>query len=435
MAKSPSREMPSFVETEFSELIAKGRLEIGDGYRARLEELGGDGPIFLRAGHVTDTHIDFAGVDQFTGEAAQRVVSKMSRPGDVVITTKGNSTGRVAYVDESMPQFVYSPHLSYWRSLDRCAILPGYLRYWSRSEEFRTQLRGLSTSTDMAPYLSLVDQKRLKIRLPDVETQHAVAEILGALDDKIELNRRMNETLEAMARALFKDWFIDFGPVRAKMEGRQPPGLAPEIAALFPDKLDEEGKPEGWSLDTLGEHAHNFDSKRIPLSGADRAKRQGAYPYHGATSVMDHVDDYLFDGVYLLVGEDGSVVKESGEAFTQYAWGKFWVNNHAHVLQGRGAVSTEQLLMYFQHEPVTPFITGAVQLKLSQGRMNSMPFVFPGETLCRKFSEVLAPLFERVRLNADGYRTLGVLRDLLLPRLLSGELAVGDAANLVERVA
>jgi type I restriction enzyme S subunit len=150
---------------------------------------------------------------------------------------------------------------------------------------------------------------------------------------------------------------------------------------------------------------------------------------------MDHVDNYLFDGIYLLVGEDGSVVKETGLAFTQYVWGKIWVNNHAHVLQGKGAVSTEQLLMYFQRELVTPFITGAVQLKLSQGRMNLMPFLYAGERVCRKFSDVVAPLFSRLRVNADENNTLTTIRDLLLPKLMAGEIRVQEAARMVEAVA
>ena len=102
----------------FQQLIDQRLLEIGDGFRAKLEELGGDGPIFLRAGHVEDTHIDFQGTERFRKELESNVRSKMSKPGDTIVTTKGNSTGRTAYVAQDMPSFVYSPHLSYWRSLD-----------------------------------------------------------------------------------------------------------------------------------------------------------------------------------------------------------------------------------------------------------------------------------------------------------------------------
>jgi len=147
---------------------------------------------------------------------------------------------------------------------------------------------------------------------------------------------------------------------------------------------------------------------------------------------MDHVDDYLFDGIYLLVGEDGSVVQNNGMAVTQYVWGKLWVNNHAHVLQGKSAVSTEQLYLYFQFESVVPCVTGAVQPKLSQGRMNTMPFTFPGVGVCLAFANMVQPLFAKLRANTDMTKTLATLRDTLLPKLISGELRVGNAERIVE---
>jgi type I restriction enzyme S subunit len=323
------------------------------------------------------------------------------------------------------------------RAIAVVPVRPDVGAYWVRLALQSPSVRSLIDSrlnTTVQATLNLRDVAQLPILVPPQSERARISELVGALDDKIDLNRRMNETLEAMARAIFKDWFVDFGPTRAKMEARSP-YLLPEIWSLFPDRLDNQGKPSGWKSGSLGEHMVNFDSKRVPVSGAERAKRQGPYPYHGATGVMDHVDNYLFDGTYLLVGEDGSVIKENGLAYTQYVWGKIWVNNHAHVLQGKEPVSTEQLLMYFQHEPVTPFVTGAVQLKLSQGRMNSMPFVFPGNRVCQKFSEVVAPLFALLKVNTDETKTLVGTRDLLLPRLMSGEIRVKEAEKAVEAVA
>ena len=117
--------------TTFRELVATGTLEIGDGYRAKLEELGGTGPIFLRAGLLSDHGIDWTRAERFREELAQQVNSKLGRAGDTVITTKGNSVGRAGYIPENAPSFVYSPHLSYWRSLDPSQISTGFLRYWS----------------------------------------------------------------------------------------------------------------------------------------------------------------------------------------------------------------------------------------------------------------------------------------------------------------
>ena len=144
------------------------------------------------------------------------------------------------------------------------------------------------------------DLSQLPIRLPPLQEQKAIAHVLGTLDDKIELNRRMNRTLEEMARAVFKDWFVDFGPTRAKMESRDP-YLPQELWDLFPDELvdSELGKiPEGWTVAGLGEIISIHDSARIPLNSWQRAQRQGPYPYYGAAGIMDYVDDFLFDGVH-----------------------------------------------------------------------------------------------------------------------------------------
>lgn len=271
----------------------------------------------------------------------------------------------------------------------------------------------------------------IRLPIPPLAEQRAIAHILGTLDDKIELNRRCNQTLEAMARALFKDWFVDFGPVRAKMEAREP-YLPADLWQLFPDRLDDEGKPEGWVERPLGDFVNIYDSRRVPLSGKQRAERQGPYPYHGAAGVMDGVDDFLFDGVHVLLGEDGSVVKPDGRPYTQYVWGKFWVNNHAHVLRGRG-ISNETLLVFLDQCDVAPFVTGAVQPKLSQGNLKAIPFIDTGDVLLRRFGEVIDPIFAQIRDATEESRTLSQLRDTLLPKLISGELRIKDAEKFIDR--
>jgi type I restriction enzyme S subunit len=317
---------------------------------------------------------------------------------------------------------------------DGTKVFPPFLRWLVRGPDWWEQVGKFINVGAVFDSLKCADIPNFRLPLPPISEQRGIASILGALDDKIDLNRRMNETLEAMARAIFKDWFVDFGPVRAKAEGRLPPGLSPDIAALFPDTLDGEDKPTGWRIEAVGKHIANFDSKRIPISGAERETRKGPYPYHGAAGVMDCIDGYLFDGIFLLVGEDGSVVRSDGTAVTQYVNGRFWVNNHAHVLQGSGAVCTEHLFLYFQMEQVAPYITGAVQPKLSQGRMNTMPFMFPGENLCRAFSDLVDALFARIRSNEAESKTLAQLRDLLLPKLMSGEIRLKEAEKAVEAV-
>ena len=238
---------------DVSALIHDEALVIGDGYRARNAELSNAGLPFARAGNIRNG-FQFSDAECFPEDELHKVGEKISQPGDTVFTSKG-TVGRFAFVKKDTPRFVYSPQLCYWRSLNTEIIEPRFLYYWMASREFFSQFKSVAGQTDMAEYVSLGDQRRMHITVPPLLEQRAIAHILGTLDDKIELNRRMNETLEAMARALFKSWFVDFDPVRAKMEGHDT-GLPQDIADLFPDRLvpSELGEiPEGWEVKTLRE--------------------------------------------------------------------------------------------------------------------------------------------------------------------------------------
>ncbi|WP_298905562.1 restriction endonuclease subunit S [uncultured Aliiroseovarius sp.] len=309
----------------------------------------------------------------------------------------------------------------------------GYLRYLIGSQGFTEHVHNISTGS-VVPHISGGNILEFEFELPSIETQREIAATLGVLDDKIEVNRKTAATLEEMARALYRSWFVDFDPVHAKASGRAPAHMDAATAALFPDSFDAEGLPTGWEDSTIGRELLILDSKRIPLSKAQRLERQGDIPYYGATSVMDHVDDHLFDEVLLLVGEDGSVADGEGKPFTQYIWGKSWVNNHAHVLKGK-RFSVEQLKCLFDATEISAFITGAVQLKLNQGNMKKIPYVFAGEAVHSRFDELISPWFEKVRQLSEENKTLAALRDTLLPRLMSGELRVGEAREQVEAVA
>jgi len=431
-----------FHRTTFAELISEGGLEIGDGYRAKNEELGGDGLMFLRAGHVTDTHIDFAGVERFHAELEPRLRSKLAKPGDAVITTKGNSTGRTTFVTSSMPPFVYSPHLSYWRSLDPTRIVGRFLHYWSKGPEFVDQLAGMKASTDMAPYLSLVDQRRLHIALPPVPEQRAIAHILGTLDDKIELNRRTNETLEAMARALFKSWFVDFDPVRAKAEGRDP-GLPQPLADLFPDRLEDSelGEiPAGWAIGTLADFASLNPESWSKLTRPDvvnyvdlsntkwgRIEAVTTYARQAAPSRAQRVlrpGDTIVgtvrpaNGSYAFVAEDGltgstglAVLRPHKAEYAEF------------VYLGATAIENIQALSHLAdggaYPAVRPEVVAATQVMRAD------------DNVLAEFSKDVAPSLAKITQNERESRTLAALRDTLLPKLVSGELRVEDTQRFL----
>ena len=147
---------------------------------------------------------------------------------------------------------------------------------------------------------------------------------------------------------------------------------------------------------------------------------------------MDFIDEWIFDDTYLLIGEDGSVIKEDGGPFVQYIWGKGWVNNHAHVLQGKAGISTEHLMLFMQSQNIAAYVTGAVQLKINQGNMNSIPFLNAGNHVNQQFAEYITPFYERIKLLAEKNETLIKLRDILLPKLISGELHIPKAKQLTE---
>jgi type I restriction enzyme, S subunit len=415
-----------------SELIADGKLVIGDGYRAKNAELSATGFPFVRAGNLNNGfHLE--NVDCFPEENIAKVGEKISRAGDVVFTSKG-TVGRFAYVDEDIPQFVYSPQLCYWRSLDWKTIYPRYLYYWINSNEFWSQAASVKGQTDMADYVSLTDQRRMTISLPSIEKQIAIAYILAALDDKIKLNQQINQTLEQTAQVLFKSWFVDFDPVVAKAAEKKPFGMSDEVASLFPDKFEDSEIgpiPEGYRVTTVAEVINLYDNKRIPLSATDRAKRQGIYPYYGAASIMDYIDDYLFDGIYLLLAEDGSVANADGTPVLQYVWGKFWVNNHAHILQGKGLITVEYLYLFFKDTYIMPCVTGAVQPKINQKNLRSIPFLLANEFVHREFNKKIARLFDLYRNNSEENLKLMGLRDILLPKLISSEIRIKNAEKIV----
>lgn len=304
-----------------------------------------------------------------------------------------------------------------------------FIYYLARLPELRAYAEKKMEGTSGRQRVSAQALGDFELPLPPPDVRRTIGQFLANIDDKIDANTQMNLTLEKIAQRIFKSWFIDFDPVKANAEGIPFDGLSPEIQSLFPSEFVESEMgliPKGWEYKTLGDVSNCFDSKRVPLSKTKREERKGIYPYYGATSLMGYVDDYIFDGVYLLLGEDGSVIKDDKTPFLQYVWGKVWVNNHAHVLQGKDGVSTEQLMIHLQRTNVSEFITGAVQLKINQSNMNRMPFLKATKEINDAFQNLINPLYEKIRANKEQIESLTKLRDRLLPKLLSGSIEIKE---------
>ena len=392
-----------------------------------------DGKVwFINTGDVDHgifTHNNLSDWESLPGQAKKAITA-----GDILYSEIRPGNGRYAFVEKDYPHAVVSTKFMVIEALD--CILPRYLYHVLTSSQLQSEMKLIAESrSGTFPQITFDSIAHLELHVPAIAEQQSVYSLLDVVEGRIRTNQKMNQTLEEIAKAIFKSWFVDFDPVRAKAEGR-PTGLPPEISDLFPDELvdSEVGEiPRGWEPTLAGDLFDCLDSKRVPLSGNERAKRQGAIPYYGATGVIDYVDDFIFEGTYLLIGEDGSVERQDGTAFSQYVSGKVWINNHAHVLVGKDSVSTEFLFLAFQFVKVSPYVTGAVQLKISQKNLRSIPITSPTTHISNCFQRIIAPIFQRRLILEKENQVLSDLRDTLLPKLISGELRIPDAEKFLEK--
>ena len=256
-----------------------------------------------------------------------------------------------------------------------------------------------------------------ELLVPDEPEQRRIAHILGALDDKIELNRRMNETLEAMARAIFQDWFVDFGPVRAKLEGREP-YLPPELWALFPNRLvdSELGEiPDGWAVKALGELIELAYGKA--LKAGDR--KGGDIPVYGSNGQIGWHDERLVEGPGIVVGRKGN------PGAVAWAYGDFFPIDTAFYV----VPATESLSMLFllhaldgQNLPAVAADSAVPGLNRNLAYMNAQ--LVPDSMMMLAFDSHATAVFTRRHRLEEESRALAAQRDALLPRLVSGELRV-----------
>ena len=262
-------------------------------------------------------------------------------------------------------------------------------------------------NTDAAvPGLNRSNALQLKVSIPSLPTQDRIGDILSAYDDLIENNRRRIHLLEQAARLLYKEWFVHL-----RFPGYEHTPIT-------------DGVPEGWERSAFGDVVENFDKFRVPLSVLEREKRPGAYPYYGAAGILSHIDEFIFDGRFLLIGEDGTVVTYSGSAMLQFVQGRFWVSNHAHVVQGN-IVTSEFLYCFLSNYSIQPHITGVAQPKLSQKNLNRIGLLIPTMQLRSLFQEATEPFIQQVFTLKSQIEQLAQARDLLLPRLMNGTVGRG----------
>jgi len=274
--------------------------------------------------------------------------------------------------------------------------------------------------------LSAATIKTFRFGFPRLIEQQRIASILGAFDDKIELNRKMTATLDSSARALFKSWFVDFDPVRAKSEGRNT-GLPSEIAARFVDSFEDSALgsiPAGWHVEPLAAAAKISGGKQL---ASPECQPHGLYPVFGANGVMGFAERTTHNAFVIIFGRVGANC-----GTINWAYNGCWINNNATGIEPMHW--PEYFLQAILNVDFTPMRAGSAQPFIPNSALSSLPLLRPPDYLLTVFCELVRPMRLREQLLHSESRTLAAIRDALLPKLISGALRVRDAERLVEQV-
>lgn len=374
------------------------------------------------------------------------------REGDILFarsSVKAAGAGQVAMVKDHLPGTIFSGFIIRFRANDSKQVENLYLNYLLRSPKYRELLTRIATGTTISN-LSQNQLAKLPVELPPLDEQKAIAHILGTLDDKIELNQQMNHTLEAIARTLFKSWFIDFEPVRAKMDGRQPVGMNPETAALFPAEFEDSplGKiPKGWKISQIQDIA-----SRVAMGPFGSRITSDNFVHSGVPVIRGNnlVNGFIEDRFVYLTEEKADELKSS------VAYPGDIVFTHRGTLgqvglipesaaSPRYVVSQSQMLLAINRQVISPKIvyyffrsasgqqallantntTGVPSLARPSTTLKAIQMVIPTKAISDRFDKLVHSLEAKREQNVQEIVSLTAIRDSLLPKLLSGQLRVG----------
>jgi len=428
--------------------LDKAPLEIIDGDRGVNYPTQGDlglrgDCLFLNAGNVTTNGFNFSDCAFITAEKDTKLrKGKLSRY-DVVLTTRG-TVGNIAYFDESAPfnHIRINSGMVILRARVQ-ELLPRYLYLFLRSTSFQSQVALLTTGSAQ-PQLPIRDIYRIEIPIPSLDEQRAIAHILGSLDDKIELNRRINETLEAIARAIFKSWFVDFDPTRAKAEGRDP-GLPKPLADFFSDSFEDSelGEiPKRWAVGKLGD----LLAQRVERCVA--SSETAARPYVP-------IDCISSKSLFLTESKSGEEAQSSLAKFYKgdLLFGAMRPYFHkvciapfdgttrttAFVLFPRAKEDFSFATLLLHHPDTIDYATrhstgSTIPYAVWSSSLEEMPVIVPPSEVRSAFDGVVRPMLDRIPEPHFQNRTLAALRDTLLPKLISGELRIADVEGIIGRL-
>jgi type I restriction enzyme S subunit len=423
-----------------AELEEQGIILVVDGnhgqYRPLPHEFGEGRYAYIRATDMDAGLVLFDAAARINDTAFNRIRKGVGAPGDVLFSHKG-TVGKLALVPMDAPLYVCSPQTTLWRTLNEKKLDRRYLYCYMRSQEFIEQWFARKGETDMADYVSLTAQRELTVALPSLPEQRAIARVLGGLDDKIELNRRMNRTLEDLARGLFRSWFVDFEPVTKN--GSTKASAAPYD--VFPKRLVDSALgpiPEGWRAGSVADLARYVNGRNFTKDATGTGRM--------VARIAELNSGPGLSTVYNDVKAEPENVVQPGDLL--FAWSGSldvyrWNRDEALVNQHIFKVVCEAYPQWFVHLHLCeamPFFQGIAADKattmghIKREHLRQAELALPPEPVLKYATQRIAPIYARLLANERESLRLAATRDALLPQLLSGEVRLAGASKSVEEI-
>ncbi|MGH2340280.1 restriction endonuclease subunit S [Segnochrobactraceae bacterium EtOH-i3] len=406
--------------------------EITVGYVGPMaDEYTHSGVPFLRSLNIEPFTINFENLKYISHKFHNKIKKSSLYPGDVVIVRTGKP-GSCTVVPEWMTESNCSDVVIVRVGPEiRAEYLSFIINYTARKYIYA------HTVGAVQQHFNVGAARKIKFDLPSILEQDRILSVLGTLNKKIELNRQMNETLEATARALFRDWFVDFGPTRAKMEGRAP-YLAPEIWDLFPDRLDDAGLPEGWSIADV-EKEFYITMGQSPPGDTYNDENQGLPFFQGKTDFGFRYPEnrkYCTHPVRVAQAKDALISVRAPVGDINLALDVCCIGRGLAAVRHKTEATSYGFyaLLSIQSELRKFENTGTVFGAITKSQFNKINILSPSKDLIYIFQHIVNPVDDKIKNNTLESRTLAATRDLLLPKLMSGEIRVGEAAESVAGV-
>lgn len=395
---------------EVTDFVASGSFA---SLRENVQYLDNDGFAYLI--RLTDFNNNWKGPFVYVSESSYNFLKKSNlSPRDLIISNVGAYCGKCFLAPKLDKPITVGPNSIVVRSKSS-GVNQDFLYYLFASDYGQNLIKSIVEGSAI-PKFNKTNFRNLEVELPELKIQLKAVEILKALDDKIELNNQMNETLEAMARAIFKEWFIDFGPVRAKAEGRRPFGMDDETAALFPDSFEESELgmiPKGWDVKNITEFCSLEYGKNLPTTDL----KQTGFPVYGASGVIGYYDRSLYKRPQVLItcrgNGSGDILETKEEAF---------VTNNSIAIVPQDQNFRHFLRHYLKSIDTKVVVTGSAQPQITIANLSTISILIPNEPIYNSFSNVVEPLWQLQRSNEIENKQLSSIRDILLPKMITGEL-------------